>query len=265
MVEKYSNSLKGLHALVCGASQGIGRSTALTLGKNGAKVSLLARSEATLTKLAEELQKNGCEVGAVLAVDLEDLAKLQSEVEKLVITKGAVNILLNNAGGPPPGPILKAKPEDFIKAMNRLLMASHTLVQILLPGMQAAGYGRIINVISTSVKEPLPNLGVSNTIRAATAAWAKTVAMELPPGVTINNILPGFTDTPRLQNLKKNSAQTRSTSEEQIEREWLQTIPEGRLADPMETAAAIAFLASPAASYIRGQSLTVDGGRTKSL
>lgn len=258
-------SLKDRHALICGASQGIGRATAFTLGSMGAKISLLARSESALNKLAEELKRENIEVGGVLVVDLENLKRLQEEVERLVITKGAVHILLNNAGGPPPGPILKAKPEDFSAALNRLLFSSHTLVQTLLPGMQAENYGRIINVISTSVREPIANLGVSNTVRGATAAWAKTLSMELPPGVTINNILPGFTKTPRLDSLKKSVAEARATSEDQIEREWIQVIPEGRLADPQETAATIAFLASPASSYVRGQSIAVDGGRMKSI
>jgi len=258
-------SLKGRHALICGASKGIGRATAFTLGRHGARVSLVARSENALNQLAGELIQNKIEVGSILCVDLEDSEKLRQEAEKLVITKGAVHILINNSGGPPPSPTLKARPEDFITAMNRLLIASHILSQTFVPGMQSENYGRIINVISTSVREPIPNLGVSNTIRAATASWAKTLAMELPPGVTINNVLPGYTNTARLQNLKKAAAQTRSTSEEQIEREWLQSIPEGRLAEPEETAAVIAFLASPAASYVRGQSLAVDGGRTKCL
>ncbi len=256
-------SLKGRHALVCGASQGIGKAAAFTLGRLGAKVSLLARSESALAQVSDEMIKEGLEVGAVLAVDLEDNEKLRNEIERLTITKGAVHILINNAGGPPPGPLLKAKPEDFLPALNRHLFASQTLVQTLLSGMQAENYGRIINIISTSVREPLANLGVSNVIRGAMASWAKTLALELPPGVTINNVLPGFTKTPRLQSLKKNVAASRATSEDQVERDWINTIPEGRLAEPSETAAAIAFLASPASSYIRGQSLTVDGGRTK--
>lgn len=145
------------------------------------------------------------------------------------------------------------------------MLAPHLLVGLLLPGMRAAGYGRILNVLSTSVREPIPNLGVSNTIRGAVASWAKTLSMELPPGVTINNVLPGYTDTERLGELGAAISARTGKSGEQVRADWVATIPEGRLAEPEELGAVLAFLASPEASYIRGVSLPVDGGRLKSI
>lgn len=258
-------SLQNRTALVCGASKGIGRSTALELAKLGAKVHLLARSESALKDLQAEIVKNGGQPGEILALDMEDTNLLKEKVDQILVTKGPIHILVNNSGGPSPGPALKAQAEEYLVSIKRHLFAAQTLVQICLPGMESQSYGRIINVISTSVKEPLPNLGVSNTLRGAMASWAKTVAMELPRGVTINNILPGYTNTHRLQALMKSTAEKRNCSFEQVEKEWLQTVPEGRFADASEIAYAICFLAAPAASYVRGVSLAVDGGRIKSL
>ena len=147
----------------------------------------------------------------------------------------------------------------------RHVLASQTLVQLLLPGMQALKYGRIINIISTSVKEPIPGLGVSNTIRGAMASWSKTMSKELPPSITINNVLPGFTDTERLAELKTTLSVQKGISEADVENAWLATVPEGRLADPSELGSVIAFLSSPAASFVRGTSIPVDGGRTGSI
>ena len=178
---------------------------------------------------------------------------------------GAFEVLVNNSAGPPAGPLLEAAPADFEKALRRHLFASHTLVQLLLPGMREAGYGRIINIISTSVREPIPGLGVSNTVRGAMAAWAKTLSRELPPGVTINSILPGYTSTQRLEELKQTLATQRGVSPAEVEAAWLATVPEGRLAQPSELGAVIAFLASPAAGFVRGVALPVDGGRLASI
>ncbi|MGE3973633.1 MAG: SDR family oxidoreductase [Bdellovibrionales bacterium] len=258
-------SLKHKTALVCGASKGIGRATALELAKLGAQIHLLARSEDALFELKNEIVTQGGQVGEILAVDMENTAELKTRVEQVIGTKGPIHILVNNSAGPNPGPALKASSEEYLLALKRHLFSAQTLVQVCLPSMQAEFYGRIINVISTSVREPLPNLGVSNTLRGAMASWSKTLAMELPKSVTINNVLPGYTNTHRLQALMKMASEKRGCSVEQIEKEWLQTVPEGRFADPSEIAHAICFLASPAASYVRGVSLAVDGGRTKSL
>ena len=173
--------------------------------------------------------------------------------------------MINNTGGPPGGPILNASESDFLQALGRHLLASHLLVQKLVPGMEAAGYGRIINVVSTSIREPIPNLGVSNTTRGAVASWAKSLARELPSGITINNVMPGFTDTERLDGLRGAIAARTGKSLDDVQAGWMAQVPEGRLVQPEETAAAIAFLASPAAAAIRGVSLAVDGGRMRSI
>lgn len=258
--------LQGKRALVCGASQGIGRAIAKKLAQSGAEVIALSRSEETLQELVQELKKSsGNPTHHFLSLDIEDRVVLKEKIQSLIQQMGSIEILVNNSGGPPAGPILEATEEAFTKAFSRLILSPHLLVQLLLPEMKKQGYGRIINIISTSVREPIPNLGVSNTIRGATASWAKTLSQELPPGVTINNVLPGFTATERLGALKKATATRLGKSENEVHEMWLGTIPEKRLAEPHEIADAVNFLASPLASYIRGVSLAVDGGRLKSI
>ena len=200
-----------------------------------------------------------------LNCDLEDLDSLTISVTKEIEKNGNFEILINNSGGPPSGPLIDATPHDFEKAFRRHVLASQTLVQLILPGMKTANYGRIINIISTSVKEPIPGLGVSNTIRGAMASWSKTMSKELPPSITINNVLPGFTNTERLTELKKTLSEQKGISQEEVENAWLSTVPEGRLADPSELGKVVAFLSSPAASFVRGTSIPVDGGRTGSI
>ena len=200
-----------------------------------------------------------------LTCDLEDLDSLTISLTKEIEENGNFEILINNSGGPPSGPLIDATPHDFEKAFRRHVLASQTLVQLILPGMKTANYGRIINIISTSVKEPIPGLGVSNTIRGAMASWSKTMSKELPPSITINNVLPGFTNTERLTELKKTLSEQKGISQEEVENAWLSTVPEGRLADPSELGKVVAFLSSPAASFVRGTSIPVDGGRTGSI
>lgn len=258
-----SLSLSGKRALICGASAGIGRATALQLAEQGAHCILLARREERLQSLKSEIEANGGSAEIVVAdLDQRDAAVASVEAK---LADGPIQILINNAGGPKGGPILNAAEEEFTVAFGRHVLAAHRLTQTLLAGMTESGYGRIINIISTSVYEPIPNLGVSNTIRGAMASWAKTVSKELPPGITINNVLPGFTDTERLSQLKKGRAQNNNISEDTVHAQWLSQVPEGRLAQPEETAGAIGFLVSPAAAYIRGLSLPVDGGRLKGI
>ena len=243
-------NLDGKRALVCGGTSGIGKAAAISLSECGAEVVILSRSasgENTLT------------------CDLEDLDSLTISVTKEIEKKGNFEILINNSGGPPSGPLIDATPHDFEKAFRRHVLASQTLVQLILPGMKTANYGRIINIISTSVKEPIPGLGVSNTIRGAMASWSKTMSKELPPSITINNVLPGFTNTERLTELKKTLSEQKGISQEEVENAWLLTVPEGRLADPSELGKVVAFLSSPAASFVRGTSIPVDGGRTGSI
>lgn len=259
-----SLSLDGRHALVCGASRGIGRAAATALGALGARLTLLARNAGDLQTAARELSDQGVDAAAAVA-DLDDRAALPGVIAGILRDRGDVHVLINNTGGPAAGPLLEAPPEQLAAAFARHVLSAQVLVQHVLPGMRQAGYGRIINVLSTSVKEPIPNLGVSNTIRGAMASWSKTLSGELPPGVTINNVLPGFTDTERLGSLMAATAARTGTTADAVREAWRGTVPEGRIADPSELGAVIAFLASPAASYVRGVSLPVDGGRLRSL
>ncbi len=258
-----TGKLVGRRALVCGASAGIGRATAIALAEEGAELILLARRGERLQSVKEEIETNGGSA-IVLIGDLDQRDLVIANVKRLA-EESPIHILINNTGGPKGGPILQATEDEFLTAFSRHVLSAHRLVQTLISGMKAAGYGRIINVISTSVYEPIPNLGVSNTTRGAMASWAKTVAKELPPKITINNVLPGFTDTERLTQLKKGRAQKSGSTEDAVHQAWMTQVPEGRLAKPEETASAIVFLASPEASFIRGVSLAVDGGRLKSI
>lgn len=258
-------SLTRRHALVCGASAGIGRAAALAIASLGANVSVLARRAELLESLLPELRRAGASAARALVADLDDRKRLVPAVERFLSAHGPVHVLVTNSGGPPAGRLLDAADTAFEAAIGRILLASQQLVQLVLPGMQAAGFGRIVNVLSLSVREPIANLGVGNTVRGAMAAWAKTLAGELPPGVTINNVLPGYTATERLWSLAEVMAARAGKTREEIAAAWVEAVPEGRLGEPAEIAAAIAFLASPAAAYVRGQSLAVDGGRIRSL
>ena len=260
----HSKALAGKRALICGASGGIGAATARMMAKAGASVVVAARSVDKLDALVQELASFGPGTHVAMALDLEDLSAVDAAV-KALLNDGPVHVLVNNAGGPPGGALIDAEVDEFIAPFQRHLHASHTLVKGLLPGMEAAGYGRILQIISTSVKEPIPNIGVSNTLRGAMASWAKTLSRELPPCVTINNVLPGFTATDRLSSLA-NSIQARTgKSAEDVHRGWMDQVPIDRLIDPLETAASLTYLALPAAGAIRGVSLAVDGGRLRSI
>lgn len=257
--------LDGRHALVCGASSGIGRAAAVAIASLGAEVTVLARSEGRLEALLPELRAAGAPEARALVADLDDRQATGPRIERLLADHGPVHVLVNNTGGPPSGPLLGATEDDFLRAFGRHLFAAHALVKATLPGMAAAGYGRIINVTSTSVREPIPMLGVSNTTRAAMAAWAKTLSNELPPGVTINTVLPGSTATGRLDALADGVAAARGSTRQDVLAEWASAAPEGRLGRPDELGAVIAFLASPASSFVRGVVIPVDGGRTRSI
>lgn len=264
-VEISAPVLHGRHALVCGASSGIGRAAARALARRGAVISLLARRRDLLESLREELRAEGAAEARVLVADLDDPEAAGALVAAHRREHGPVHILVHNTGGAPSGPILDAAPEAFLSAFRRHVLSAHRLLREVLPDMRAAGWGRIVNVLSTSVREPIPGLGVSNTIRGAMAAWAKTASRELPPGVTINNVLPGYTDTERLGDLSRALAGRQGRDPSQVRADWIALVPEGRLAHPDEIAAAIVFLASPEASFIRGQSLAVDGGRLSAI
>jgi 3-oxoacyl-[acyl-carrier protein] reductase len=258
-------SLKNKNAIVCGSTRGIGKAVALELASLGAQVTLVARNADELKKACNELPNPDGQNHNFIAADFSKPEELKSAVEKYVAGK-AIHILINNTGGPKGGPITEAKPEEFITTFNQHLICNHILVQAVLEGMKKEKYGRIINIISTSVKQPIKGLGVSNTIRAAVANWSKTLATEVAQfGITVNNVLPGATETQRQQSLFEAKAQREKKSVEEISSEALREIPMKRFASAAEVANAIAFLASPAASYITGINLPVDGGRTGNL
>lgn len=257
--------LKGRHALVCGGSDGIGRAAAHELALLGADVTVLARREEALREVATTLPQGGGQQHGWIASDVAKTDALRAQVEALANGK-PVHILVNNTGGPPGGPAHQAQPAAFLDAFSKHLIANQALVQALLPGMRAAAWGRIVNVISTSVKEPIVGLGVSNTVRGAVASWAKTLSRELAPmGITVNNVLPGFTDTGRIAQLVRDRAQASGESEAAVADGMRKLVPLGRFARPEEIGGVIAFLCSPAAGYVNGVSLAVDGGRTYSI
>ncbi len=253
------------NALVCGASRGIGLATAQELAGLGCSILLLARDEETLAAARDSLPTGDGQAHRYLATDMGDIKGLEEKLQP-ELAKQPVQILVNNSGGPAAGPAHLAGNDAFELAFRQHLVAAQTILRLALPGMRDSGYGRVINIISTSVKQPIKGLGVSNTIRGAVASWAKTLATELgPEGITVNNVLPGFTATERLDYLFRNRAEKSGTSFEQVRAAALAQIPMARFAEPGEIACAIAFLASPAAAYVNGINLPVDGGRTGCL
>lgn len=258
--------LKNKQAIVCGSTQGIGKAVALELANLGASVTLIARNEEALKKVKQELSTSHGQLHSYLCVDFSKPDELKSIIDAYLQRQPTVHILVNNTGGPPAGPAHTAKTEEFLSAFNNHLICNHILAQACMEGMKNAKYGRIINIISTSVKQPLPNLGVSNTIRAAVANWSKTLANELGKfNITVNNVLPGATATQRLQSIIENKSLKTGHSADSVSGEMISEIPMGRFAEASEIANAVAFLASPAASYINGINLPVDGGRTGCL
>jgi len=283
-----NTNLKNKKAIVCGSTQGIGKAVALELASLGAEIILVARDEKKLGSVRSELDTNAGQKHEIICVDFNKPDELRTKINEYVCqvetpdttskvetpdttSKGetpdttstaAIHILVNNTGGPKAGAILEAQSEEFMQGFSNHLICNQILVQAFVPLMKKAGYGRIINIISTSVKQPIPGLGVSNTIRGAVASWAKTLSAELGPfGITVNNILPGYTDTVRLESLIKDKARKLGKAVDEIKKDMISSIPALRLAKPEEIAAAAAFLASPAASYINGINLPVDGGR----
>lgn len=258
--------LSGRHALVCGASQGIGRASAIELALLGASVTVLARSATPLKALAADLpRQHAGQQHHWRCVDMLDTGRLHA-ISHEIAAEHPVHVLINNSGGPPAGPAHLADLAAFEDAFRQHLLAGQTLLQALLPGMRQAGYGRIVNVISTSVKEPIAGLGVSNTVRAAVASWAKTLSGELAAdGITVNNVLPGYTRTSRLDGLLTAQAAASGRSEQALADSLIATIPARRFGEAAEVAAVIAFLCTPAAAYVNGTSIAVDGGRTRAL
>jgi 3-oxoacyl-[acyl-carrier protein] reductase len=258
-------SLSGKYAVICGSSQGIGLAAAKELALGGANCILMARNAVALQSAVDQLPKQGDQQHRWVAADFTDPGNVEEGIKKIV-GEWRIEILVNNTGGPKAGPILEASTDEFERAFKQHLICNQILVKAVIPGMREAGYGRIINIISTSVKTPLPNLGVSNTIRLAVASWAKTLANEIAQyNITVNNILPGLTETQRLDELVKHTAASVNRESVLVENQLKESIPMKRFGKPEEIANMIAFLASPAASYVNGVNIAVDGGRTPAL
>ena len=257
-------NLNNKNALVCGSTAGIGKASAIALSNEGVNITLVARNEDKLKKTLSELSSKGTHT--YIVADFSNPEKLKEKVTEFISKHHGFHILVNNTGGPRSGDILTATLEQFENAFTQHLKCNHLLVQSVVPFMKKEGFGRIVNIISTSVKEPIPGLGVSNTTRGAVGNWSKTLSIELGEfGITVNNILPGFTETERLYEIIKVKAQNEGTSFEEMAENMKNYAPTKRFAKPEELANAIVFLASEAASYINGINLPVDGGRTKSL
>ena len=255
--------LQNKNALVCGSTQGIGKATAILLAEEGVNVTLIARNEEKLKAVLAELSNNNTQTHSYLVADFSNPKALKEVLGKSELQ---FHILINNTGGPAGGPIFNAKIEEFESAFTQHLKCNHILAQTLVPFMKLQGFGRIVNVISTSVKQPLDGLGVSNTIRGAVASWSKTLANELGEfGITVNNVLPGATGTERLNQIIKNKAAKTGLSIDVVSKNMQNASPAKRFAKPEEIAAAVVFLTSEKASYINGINVPVDGGRTKSL
>jgi len=256
--------LNNKYALVCGSTAGIGKATAMALAAEGVQITLVARNEDKLKATLKELPTHRNH--DYIVADFSNPQQLKSEVEAYIQKKHGFHILVNNTGGPAGGPIFSAEVDEFDTAFTQHLKCNHILVQAVVPFMKQEQYGRIVNVISTSVKQPLDGLGVSNTIRGAVANWSKTLANELGQfGITVNNVLPGATGTERLSQIIKNKSNKTGKTEEEAANAMKSAVPAKRFAQPEELADAITFLASAKAAYINGINLPVDGGRTKSL
>jgi 3-oxoacyl-[acyl-carrier protein] reductase len=253
-------------ALVCGASQGLGLASAIELALLGANVIIASRDEQKLKISIQNLDTSKGQQHYYLAIDLSNPDATRQTVSDFLAKINTIHILINNAGGPPSGPMLETDEIEFEKAFKTHVISSHLLAQLLVPLMKQEGYGRIINIVSTSVKQPINGLGISNSIRAAVANWAKTLANEIGSfGITVNNVLPGLANTDRLEYLFEKQAAQQGVDKQTILERTIASIPAKRLGQPSEFGAVVAFLCSPAAAYVNGINLPVDGGRTGSL
>lgn len=259
-------NLAGKTAIVCGASQGLGLACAVELALLGANIVAVSRSEEKLQSAVKQMDTSQNQQHTYLAIDLSEPETAKQTVAAFLVKGNTIHILINNAGGPPSAPMIETHPNEIENAFRTHVISSHVLAQLIVPGMKAAGYGRIVNIVSTSVKQPINGLGISNLVRAAVANWAKTLANEISSyGITVNNVLPGFTNTDRLNYLFAKQASDQGIGNEEIIQKTLASIPAKRLGEPEELAAAVAFLCTPAAAYINGINLPVDGGRTGGL
>jgi len=257
-------NLNNKYALVCGSTAGIGKATAMSLAEEGTQVTLIARNEEKLKAALSDLPQHRNH--DYIVADFSNPSDLQAKVLDYISKNHGFHILVNNTGGPKGGPVFSAEISEFENAFTQHLKCNHVLAQAVVPFMKKEQFGRIVNVISTSVKQPLDGLGVSNTIRGAVANWSKTLANELGQfGITVNNVLPGATGTERLSQIIKNKSAKTGVTEDAASNAMKNAVPAKRFAKPQEIASAITFLASESAAYINGINLPVDGGRTKSL
>ncbi len=254
-------SLEGLRAIVCGASQGIGKAISIQFAESGASIFLIARNEANLKKTLASLPKNPFAHHSYACVDVGNLYELQTVIEKATIEYDGFHIVVNNTGGPPPGLLYHSLNDELENAFKQHILSAHTILKVVLPKMIELKYGRIINIISIGMKQPIANLGVSNTIRGAMGNWAKTLSKELSHyGITVNNILPGYIKTERLKSLIQNNSKIKNTTYEQEEKKIIEEVPVQRLGNPKEVAFLATFIASPLANYLNGVSIPIDGG-----
>jgi len=259
-------NLSGKYAIVCGSTQGLGFASAAELALLGASVTLVARNEEKLKAAVAKLDSSLQQKHNYFIADFQFPEQVKNGIEAHLKQHPSANILVNNTGGPKGGSVLDASTDDYLRAFNSHLICNQILVQAVTPFMKRSGYGRIVNIISTSVKQPIAGLGVSNTIRGAVASWAKTLAGELGEfGITVNNVLPGYTNTSRLKSLMQAKSAATGRSPEEVEKDFMSDIPLKRIGTPEEFGAAVAFLCSPAAAYINGINLPVDGGRLQTL
>lgn len=259
--------LTGKRALVCGASSGLGRAVAEALAAEGAHVALLSRSVDRLQGVADAINATATGRAVVVAADLADHAGLLAAVDEAErLLGGSIEILLNNTGGPPPSGVVGLEPDLWRTQFEAMALSVFRLTDRVLPAMRTAGWGRVLNVASSTVIEPSAVLGVSNTLRAGVAAWAKTLASEVAAdGITVNTLLPGRIDTPRIQKLDQALAERTGVTPGQAQAKSVESIPVGRLGDPAEFGAVAAFLASPRAAYVTGSLIRIDGGAIRAV
>lgn len=260
-------NLTGKRALVCGASSGLGRAVAEALAAEGAHVALLSRDAEKLQVVADAINATAVGRAVVVTADLADHPGLLAAVDTAEgLLGGPIEILLNNTGGPPPSGVAGLDPEVWRSQFEAMVLSVFRLTDRVLPAMRAAGWGRVLNVASSSVVEPIANLGVSTALRSSVAGWAKTLAVEVAAdGITVNTLLPGRIDTPRIESLDRTTAERRGISPEEARADSVKTIPVGRIGTTQEFGAVAAFLASPKAAYVTGSLIRIDGGAIRAI